>query len=84
MAPRQSDFGVVHAWVNSIPSALRSHGSAVVSIGRVGGAVAGVGLAGLAPIERAGRQAVRGVLSVGCAACLWAGIPACMRLEVAR
>jgi MFS family permease len=67
---------VSRAALNATPDASHGRVSAALSIGRLLGAAAGAGLAGLALSGGIATPAVHEALWVACAACLLAGIPA--------
>jgi MFS family permease len=72
---------VSRAALNTMPSTLHGRVSAVLSVGRLLGAAAGAGLAGLALVNGAHASAVHHGLLIAGAACLLAGIPAGMLLR---
>jgi DHA2 family methylenomycin A resistance protein-like MFS transporter len=72
---------VSRAALNTTPSASHGRVSAVLSVGRLLGAAAGAGLAGVALTGSASAAAVHGALLIACAACILAGLPTCALLR---
>jgi DHA2 family methylenomycin A resistance protein-like MFS transporter len=72
---------VSRAALNSRPSRLHGRVSAVLSMGRLLGAAAGAGLAGLAIAGGPSASAVHGALLVASATCVVVGIPASSLLQ---
>ena len=69
------------AALNATPQSQHGRASAVLSVGRLSGAAAGAGLAGLAIAGGPSAATVRGALLLGCALCLVIGVPTAMRLR---
>lgn len=72
------------AALNELPDGSHGRVSAVLSVGRLLGAAAGAGLAGLALAGGATAPAVHDALLVGCAVCLLVGIPACVLMSAPK
>ncbi len=70
------------AALNATPRELHGRTSAVLSVGRLVGAGAGAGLAGLALTGDVQAATVHTALLIGCAACVFAGLPLAMMLSV--
>jgi DHA2 family methylenomycin A resistance protein-like MFS transporter len=70
------------AALNATPRSLHGRTSAVLSVGRLVGAGAGAGLAGVALTGGAQPSTVHTALLVGCAVCVFAGLPLAMMLVV--
>jgi len=68
------------AALNANPSSAHGRTSAALSVGRLLGAGAGAGLAGLALSGGASASTVHTALLCGCALCVLVGIPAAMLL----
>jgi predicted MFS family arabinose efflux permease len=68
------------AALNATPLASHGRTSALLSIGRLTGAAVGAGLAGAALASGVTGSTVHTSLLIGCAACLFLGIPAASRL----
>jgi predicted MFS family arabinose efflux permease len=68
------------AALNATPMASHGRTSALLSIGRLLGAAVGAGLAGVALAAGVTGATVHTALLIGCAACLFLGIPAASRL----
>ncbi len=68
------------AALNSTPMASHGRTSALLSIGRLVGAAVGAGLAGAALASGVTGSTVHTALLIGCAACLFLGVPAASRL----
>jgi predicted MFS family arabinose efflux permease len=68
------------AALNATPLASHGRTSALLSIGRLVGAAVGAGLAGAALASGVTGSTVHTALLIGCAACLFLGIPAASRL----
>jgi predicted MFS family arabinose efflux permease len=68
------------AALNASPLASHGRTSALLSIGRLLGAAVGAGLAGMALANGVNGSTVHVALLIGCAACLFLGVPAASRL----
>lgn len=75
---------VSRAALNASPSTSHARVSAVLSIGRLLGAAAGAGLAGLALAGGVGASVVHGALLVAGSVCVVVGVPTCTILEAGK